>query len=273
MRVVRRAIVALGLGLISTPAIHAQVTEDFEAMPSDPTWQAPDHTWQYVTGQASSGDVTNSPIGTIIPGGPFGKFGRYTGPSDAGANFSNAGNAITGSFSFLWNVHNVSQDFFPGDSRKGGADVFVLNNNDHINGGREQDRPDLSAVVQDDNLLHLQWSQGDGVNYYDYSSPNLLPDNWYQYSFTYDFTGGSRSWDFTVKKLDGSIILDDPGNFHIGASANIANIAHFIKSTHLNASNFDIDMVNVPVPEPTSLAVVGGIAGLSLLRRRQHPQA
>jgi hypothetical protein len=248
----------------------ATFTEDFSSLPSDPVWKAPDHNWTQFSGVSSTGATSNSAvIGAVQSGGPAGKFGSYTGAEDAGALVANP-NTLTGSWSFLMRINQTAVDARPADQFHSGQTGFFLGSATHANGGPAQARPDILIDTLDSGKMRIQFQRSAG-NFADIRTLDV--NTWYRYDFTYDYST-NRDWDMVISDLSGTPLIDEAGGYQGTTSFSTLNFAHWYKRSDAEdaatSPDFDIDQVNLAVPEPASATVAFGAVVLTAMRRRNR---
>jgi hypothetical protein len=284
-------IVLLAVAGLATWAGAALPTEDFENLPSSPTWKAPEDNWIFGSSIAGGTTSNTANIGTVQSGGPVGKYGNLVVNDDQGAILAVPGaNISDGTWSFLMNIHNPATDLVPSDANaRSGQVILNIGSSVHDNGGPDQKRPDIVLNVLDPGAfgnvnggvskLRLQFQRG-GTNpnptIFADDRSTLLPDTWYQYDFNYNLTS-TTTWDLTVKDLSGNTLISELGNS--AAQLGFANFAHWYKragddvNTGIGdgalSADFSIDQVNLGVPEPSGILLAGGIACMASLRRRR----
>jgi hypothetical protein len=258
----------VGVLFCAQGAWAATYTEDFSSLPSDPVWKGGENGWLYSTDVNSSGSTSNTAMGSIQSGGPAGKFGSFTGVEDGAAIVSNP-NTLTGTWSFLMRINQTPVDARPGDAFHSGQTGFVLGTATHLNGGPAQARPDLLFDTMDDGTLRFQFQSAPGV----FQDKRVLAvDTWYRYDFSYDYSV-NKDWDVVIRNLAGTAVFDEPGVYQGSNTYSTLPFAHWFKRSDAGdaalSPNFDLDQVNLGVPEPTSAAALLALGAVFGRRRRR----
>lgn len=255
----------LGVVISSAGTGHAAFTEDFQSLASDPVWQNPDNGWQFLSDTSGNGTINNSITGTVQNGGPGGKYGQFDAANNGNAVSHSNPDPIVGTYSFLAlfndnpNADAIAQNRFWLGGQPGVAD------------GNDQ-RPliylNKSGTA---GKLRLQLNRGGGNGYVDDSSMNL--GQWYRYTFTYDLN--ADIWDLAITDLSNAVVFSEAGSYdpNIASQSSYSNATwerRYGSTGSLDGPDlvWNIDQINLPVPEPTSAAVLA-LGILAMHRRRK----
>jgi hypothetical protein len=253
-------IVMMTLALSTFVRIGAgAIVEDFQALASDPVWQAPDNGWQFLTDSNGAGTV-GALTGSVVPGGPSGKYGNFAGTGNDNSAVTHANDVpLSGTFSF--------DAIFNDDPQVGlvGQDRFWLGPN---RGAAPNDRRPQFYINKSSTAgaARLQLNRGDN-SYVDFNGFNL--GTWYNYNIAYDFPAGT--WDLEIKTLGGATVFNEAGNYTIDVANNqLAAFATWEVRYGINGTGksmaWNIDNINVPEPA-TATIICFGMGALLAIRK------
>jgi hypothetical protein len=238
--------------------VLAAIIENFESLPSDPVWQAPDNGWEFLTNSNGSGTV-GSLTGSVLPGGPNGKYGQLVGTGNDNSGVTHSNDVpLSGVFYFDAVFNEDPQVGLVGQNRF----WLASNRGSGVNDKRPQFYINKSSTA---GKARLQLNRGDN-SYVDFNGFDL--NAWYTYLVSYDFN--AATWDLEIKDSGGNTVFNEAGNYTIDVANNQAGLfATWEVRYGANGTGkslaWNVDNINVPEPAGAAIICIG--IGALLVRR------
>jgi hypothetical protein len=206
------------VGFAVTFALHgvgrAALVENFESIPSDPVWQSGDNGWEFLDNSLNNGTVGTLYSGTVLSGGPSGKYGHFEGGAgdNTGVTHALEADPIVGHFKFdtIFNddatVGAIGQQRFWLGTHRGDRQGVVLG----------YQRPFLYFNKSGTpGKVQLQTYRGPTLSWLnDNSSLNL--NQWYKIDIGYDLN--VATWTLKIQDLNNNVVFDEHANYEINVA-------------------------------------------------------